>query len=205
VTITRRSLLRGGVLLGTTAAAATLAGAVPASAMGEQPYYGEIRMFAGNFAPVGWHFCDGQLLSISEYDVLFQLIGTTYGGDGETTFAVPDLRGRVPVHRGQGPGTSPRLIGEMGGVEAVTLTTQQIPVHTHLPLAGGSSGVRTTPARGVWAASPTARPYTDADPDVLLHPGALAPAGGSQPHDNMQPYLALHFIISLFGEFPAHY
>jgi microcystin-dependent protein len=204
VTLTRRSLLRGGVLVGAAAAVSSLSGATPAAAYGSPPYVGEIRMFAGNFPPVGWEFCWGQTLPISENDVLFQLIGTTYGGDGQETFALPDLRGRVPVHMGQGPGAGAyRQVGEMAGVEQVTLTPQQIPGHSHVPVAGGSSGVRATPAGGVWAASPTARPYTDAAPDVALHPAALAPTGGSQPHDNMQPYLALDFIISLFGVFPS--
>ena len=168
-----------------------------------QPYIGEIRMFAGTFAPVGWEFCNGRQIPISENEALFQLIGTTYGGDGENTFALPDLRGRAPVHMGQGPGTSHRQIAESAGVERVTLTVQQIPAHSHAPVAGGSSGVRATPAGGVWAAAPTARPYTDAAPGVALHPAALAPTGGSQPHDNMQPYLALNFIISMSGIFPS--
>ncbi|WP_409333236.1 phage tail protein [Trujillonella humicola] len=203
MTLTRRTLLRGGVLVGTAAAAATLAGAVPASAYGAQPYVGEIRIFAGNFAPAGWLFCDGQQLPISENDVLFQLIGTTYGGDGQETFALPDLRGRVPVHMGTGTDGISHQLAETAGTEHVTLTVQQIPTHRHVPVAGGSSGVRATPAGGVWAASPTARPYTDAAPQVPLHPAALAPTGGSQPHDNMQPYLAVNFIISLFGVFPS--
>ncbi len=201
--LTRRTLLRGGVLVGTTAAVATLAGAVPAAAYGSQPYVGEIRIFAGNFPPAGWLFCEGQLLPISENETLFQLIGTTYGGDGESTFMLPDMRGRVPVHMGTDPEGVHHPIAEMAGTERETLTVQQIPAHSHLPVAGGSSGVRATPAGGVWAASPTARPYTDAAPGVALHPGALSPTGGSQPHDNMQPYLAVNFIISLFGVFPS--
>lgn len=203
MTLTRRSLLRGGVLVGAAAAAASLAGAAPAAAYGGTPYVGEIRLFAGTFAPAGWLFCEGQQLPISDNETLFQLIGTTYGGDGEQTFHLPDLRGRVPVHMGARPGGQHVHLAEAAGVEQVTLTVQQMPAHTHAPVAGRGSGVRATPAGGTWAAAPTARPYTDAAPDVPLHPGSLAPAGGSRPHDNMQPYLAVHFIISLFGVFPS--
>lgn len=169
------------------------------------PYIGEIRMFAGNFAPNGWAFCDGQLVPISENDALFTLIGTTYGGDGETTFALPDLRSRVPVHAGQGPGLSGYVMGESGGTEQVTLTASQLPGHTHVPTASSDAATASGPAGRVWAASANYRAF--APPQgagaTALSPGALAPAGGSQPHDNMLPYQAVSFIISLFGIFPT--
>jgi microcystin-dependent protein len=167
------------------------------------PFVGEIRMFAGNFAPVGWAFCDGQLLPISENDVLFQLIGTTYGGDGQETFALPDLRGRLPIHMGQGPGLSNRIIGEEGGTEAVTLTVQQIPVHTHATVLSNGAGSESTPAGNVLAASPNVRLYRPGSATTALHPASVGPAGGSQPHDNLMPFLCVNFIISLFGIFPS--
>lgn len=168
-----------------------------------QPYVGEIRMFAGNFAPAGWMFCEGQQLPISEYETLFQLIGTTYGGDGQNTFALPDLRGRIPVHMGQGPGASQSYtIGQTGGVETVTLTTQQIPTHSHTPLAQSETGTQAGPGGGVWAAS-SLRLFTSFAPTKQMDAHAMGPAGGSQPHDNFQPYLCVDFIISLFGIFPS--
>ena len=166
------------------------------------PYVGEIRMFGGNFAPAGWAFCDGSLLPISEYDVLFQLIGTTYGGDGQTTFALPDLRSRVPMHMGSGPGLSSRTIGEIGGVETVTLTVQQIPLHSHIPLAVSGSGNQTTPQSGVWAGAAASR-YSSSAPNLAMKSTLIGSGGGSQPHENMMPYLAISFIISLFGIFPS--
>lgn len=171
-----------------------------------QPYIGEIRMFAGNFAINGWAFCDGQYLPISENEALFNLIGTTYGGDGQSTFALPNLCGRIPVHMGAGPGLSTYQIGEMGGVEAVTLTTQQIPIHNHPALANDNgAGVRTSsPQNGVWANNGQAMYYNSgAAPTRAMRNNAVNPAGGSQPHDNMQPYLAVSFIISLYGIFPS--
>ena len=164
-----------------------------------QPYVGEIRMFAGNFAPVGWMFCEGQLLAISENTTLFQLIGTTYGGDGQSTFQLPDLRGRIPVH--QGPGFT---IGERAGVESVTLTVQQLPAHTHQAQCKSTAGELGTPANAVWAASATDQAiYSNAATTVNMNSSALPPSGGSQPHDNMAPYLVVSFIISLFGIFPS--
>ena len=163
-----------------------------------QPYVGEIRMFAGNFAPAGWMFCEGQLLPISENETLFNLIGTTYGGDGQSTFALPDLRGRLPMHQGNG-----FILAETGGVEEVTLTIQQIPVHTH-PLIGSSNPADTPnvqtaiPATGV-----VSQLYWGDPPDTALAPQAISPVGGSQPHTNFQPYLCLNFIISLFGIYPS--
>ncbi|MEO6251875.1 MAG: tail fiber protein [Ferruginibacter sp.] len=167
-----------------------------------QPYVGEIRMFGGNFAPAGWMFCSGQLLPISENETLFQLIGTTYGGDGQSTFALPDLRGRVPIHQGQGGGLSSYILAETGGVEAVTLTQNQIPVHTHTAQAS-NTGASDTPANNFWANSTLGKPYTAAPPVVQMNVGTIGPAGGSQPHSNMIPYLCVSYIISLFGIFPS--
>jgi microcystin-dependent protein len=167
-----------------------------------QPYIGEIRMFGGNFAPVGWAFCDGQPMPISENDTLFNLIGTTYGGDGQNTFNLPDLRGRLPMHMGTGPGLSNHVIGETGGVETVTLTVQQIPVHNHAPLAVSGSGNQATPQGGVWAGAATSR-YSSNAPDQPMNNGLVVSAGGSQPHENRMPYLAVSFIISLFGIYPT--
>lgn len=168
------------------------------------PYLGEIRMFAGTFAPVGWALCDGRTLPIAENDALFALIGTTYGGDGDTTFNLPDLRGRAPVHAGQGPGLSQSYqIGEQFGVEEVTLTTQQIPAHGHALQARAAGGTSDTPAGNVLASPPTASLYVRSTPDVTLSPAAVGPIGGSQPHDNRMPYLTINFIISLLGEFPS--
>lgn len=160
------------------------------------PYVGEIRMFAGNFAPNGWLFCQGQILQIDEYDTLFVLIGTTYGGDGVTTFALPDLQSRVPVHQGSG-----YPLGAAGGVETVTLTQNQLPVHSH-PLGASAAASSTTPSGNVWAQWADMA-YTSAQPTVPMSAAALIPAGGSQPHDNMPPYLAVNFIISLFGIYPS--
>lgn len=167
-----------------------------------QPYVGEIRIFAGNFAPAGWMFCDGSLLAIGQNDTLFNLIGTTYGGDGQQTFALPDLRGRVPVHQGQGPGLSHRSMGEFGGTEAVTIAPNQLPVHSHRlrvepGLANGSSGVG-----GLLAASPV-KFYAASSPTVAMAPQAISLQGGGQPHNNMAPFLGLSYIISLFGVFPS--
>ena len=167
------------------------------------PFVGEIRMFAGNFAPAGWMFCDGSQLPISENETLFQLIGTTYGGDGQTTFNLPDLRGRVPIHQGTNPATGTTFtLAEQTGVETVTLTTQQIPSHTHALLATTATGTQVNPGGNLLANSQGPQPYIQEDPDNNLNPQALAVAGGSQPHENMQPYLGLNFIISLFGIFP---
>lgn len=167
-----------------------------------QPYVGEIRMFAGNFNPAGWMFCDGALLPISENETLFQLIGTTYGGDGQSTFGLPDLRGRVPIHMGTGPGLSSYVLAENGGVESVTITQNQMPVHNHTPLAS-NTGASDTPANNFWATSTSGKPYTAAPPTVLMNAGTMSPTGGSQPHDNMIPFLCVNYIISLFGIFPS--
>ena len=169
-----------------------------------QPYVGEIRMFAGNFAPAGWEFCQGQSIQIAENETLFQLIGTTYGGDGQENFNLPDLRGRLPVHSGIGTGGAPTVsLSEMGGVEEVTLTTQQIPVHTHALTATAAGGTASTPQGQVLAASPTVDLYRSAAAGVALSTAAVTPVGGSQPHTNFQPYLCIDFIISMFGIFPS--
>ena len=166
------------------------------------PYVGEIRMFGGNFAPAGWAFCNGQPLAISENNALFTLIGTTYGGDGQETFNLPNLQSRIPLHMGQGSGLSSYTIGEQGGVEQVTLTTNQIPIHTHAPL-GSNAGSSDNPAGNYWGTTALGKPYTAAPPAVLMNPGTITPTGGSQPHDNMLPYLCVTYIISLFGVFPS--
>jgi len=156
-------------------------------------------MFGGNFAPVGWAFCNGALVPISENDALFNLIGTTYGGDGQNTFALPNLQSRVPIH--VGPGFA---LGQSGGVESVTLTTTQIPAHSHVPQASSGTGTQSAPTGGVWAES-SLNEYGlgSANPTVAMSPAALSSSGGSQPHDNMLPFLVVNFIISLFGVFPS--
>lgn len=165
-----------------------------------QPYVGEIRMFAGNFAPAGWMFCEGQLLPISENETLFQLIGTTYGGDGVSTFALPDLRGRIPIHQGDG-----FILAETGGAEEITLTVNQIPAHSHPFLASTSSATSSGPDDHVPARLTVAGvfPYGTDNPLTALNSQAVSSVGGSQPHSNFQPYLCVDFIISLFGIFPS--
>jgi microcystin-dependent protein len=163
-----------------------------------QPFVGEIRMFAGNFAPAGWMFCEGQLLPISENETLFQLIGTTYGGDGESTFALPDLRGRLPIHQGNG-----FILAETGGAEEITLTVSQIPAHSHPKLASAEASQSSSPQGNVLA-TPVGSIYSSVPSSVVaFHPTAVVPVGGSQPHTNFQPYLCVNFIISLFGVFPS--
>ena len=167
------------------------------------PYIGEIRLFGGNFAPAGWAFCQGAILPISENETLFQLIGTTYGGDGESTFALPDLQGRVPVHQGQGPGLSGYTIGENAGVEQVTLTNQQIPIHTHLMLASTAGGTSANPQGNLLGSPPAVTLFLKEKPTLPLAATMVAPAGGSQPHENRMPFLTINYIISLFGTFPS--
>ena len=166
-----------------------------------EPFIGEIYMFGGNFAPAGWAFCNGQLLPISQYSALFALLGTTYGGDGQSTFALPDLRGRVPVHTGAG-----FVEGELTGTEAVTLTSQQIPAHTHqLKVSLGTSSLDTPAQNDVVADTTLAgvRIYTDPAAPTTMSPTAVGANVGGQPHENRMPYLAVNFIISLFGIFPS--
>ena len=169
-----------------------------------QPFVGEIRMFGGSFAPAGWAFCSGQLLPISENDTLFNLIGTTYGGDGQETFALPDLQSRMPMHAGQGPGISQNYqLGQTGGVESVTLTVNQIAKHTHPMLASSDFGTATAPANNLPAKPNTANTflYINEDPTGNMA-NTVQPQGGNQPHENIQPYLCVSFILSLFGIFP---
>lgn len=158
-------------------------------------------MFAGNFAPAGWMFCEGQLLPISENETLFNLIGTTYGGDGESTFALPDLRGRLPIHQGNG-----FILAESGGAEEVTLTSTQIPAHSHPFVVTTNAATATAPGNGVTLARAVAAnisPYGTDAPNTTLSPQSVSPVGGSQPHSNFQPYLCVDFIISLFGIYPS--
>lgn len=163
-----------------------------------QPYVGELRMFGGNFAPAGWMFCEGQLLPISENETLFQLIGTTYGGDGQSTFGLPDLRGRLPVHQGNG-----FILAETGGAETVTLTANQIPGHAHSLLASTNVSTVTAPGGNVSAQTGTFDGYQTTPGTAQMAAQSISPTGGSQPHTNFQPYLCVSFIISLFGIFPS--
>ena len=164
-----------------------------------QPFVGEIRIFAGNFAPAGWMLCQGQLLPISENETLFNLIGTTYGGDGQSTFALPNLQSRVPMHVGNG-----HILAETGGVETVTLTIQQIPAHTHaLQVAGVQANLPNPQGNLLGDGSGGLTPYHAPPGPATMNTGSLSVDGGSQPHENLQPLLALNFIISLFGVFPS--
>lgn len=168
-----------------------------------QPYIGEIRMFAGNFAPSGWMFCQGQLLPISEYETLFNLIGTTYGGDGQSTFALPNQQGRVPIHMGTGPSGTTYQLAETGGVEQVTLTTSQIPAHTHPLMVSTDAGGAVSPNGTVLGVGPNVKIFRPQPATAAMDAGAIGSAGGSQPHENLQPYLCVDFIISLFGIYPS--
>jgi microcystin-dependent protein len=165
-----------------------------------QPYVGEIRMFAGNFPPAGWMFCEGQLLPISEYETLFNLIGTTYGGDGQSTFALPDLRGRLPLHQGNS-----FILAETGGAEEITLTVSQIAAHSHPFLATANLSSTSSPTGSLPAGINVfgVAPYGSDAPRTTLLPNSIGSVGGSQPHTNFQPYLCVDFIISLFGIFPS--
>jgi microcystin-dependent protein len=169
-----------------------------------QPFIGEIRMFGGNFAPAGWAMCQGQLMPISQNDALFVLVGTTYGGDGQETFGIPDLQGRMPIHAGQGPGISQSYqIGEKAGVESVTISAQSTPIHNHAFLCSGEMAQDAQPQNGYFAQLNTGTLYiAPADPLSNMNAGMLNPIGGNQPHENMMPYLAVTFILSLFGIFP---
>lgn len=162
------------------------------------PYIGEVRLFAGNFAPNGWAFCDGQTVPIAENTALFSLIGTTYGGDGQTTFVLPDLRGRVPVHQGNG-----FVAGQAGGSESVTLLVSQMPPHTHAMLASASAASAAHGPSEVLGSSTAMRLYGTGTPTMAMDANAITPAGGGQPHENMPPFVALNYIISLFGIYPS--
>jgi microcystin-dependent protein len=165
-------------------------------------YLGEIRMFGGNFAPAGWALCNGQLLQISQNTALFAIIGTYYGGNGVNTFALPNLQSRVPVHQGQGPGLGNYVIGEMGGVENVTLTTQQMPLHGHVVNAVGSNAGTDQPSNA-FLAKAGAQVYSTAASNATMAPTMIGPSGGSTPHPNIQPFLCVTFIIALTGIFPT--
>lgn len=166
------------------------------------PFIAEIRIFAGNFAPRGWAFCDGQLLPIAQNTALFSLVGTVYGGDGRTTFGVPNLQDRVPMHPGRGPGLSSRRLGEGGGVRNVTLTPQQLPPHTHPMTASLQPADDDDPSAAAVLARAEAPIYASTA-GATLAPEASTSQGGGQAHNNLQPYLALHFIIALVGTFPS--
>jgi microcystin-dependent protein len=167
-----------------------------------EPFIGEIRMFAGNFAPRGWAYCDGQLLAVSQYDALFSLLGTIYGGDGRTTFGLPDLRGRLPIHAGSGPGLSPRNLGVKSGSEQETLSVDQMS-HTHNIKVSSNAGTQNNPNGEFLAASPNVRLFRPAAPSVALNTASISNVGGSQAHENLMPYLCIHFIIALFGVYPS--
>lgn len=168
-----------------------------------EPYVGEIKIFGGNFAPRGWAFCDGQLLAVSENDALFSLLGTIYGGDGRTTFGLPDLRGRVPIHVGTGPGLPNYRLGAKGGTENVTLIENQLPSHTHAPACNSSVGTSDNPASNVWAAQSSLMQYAGPPAATPMKTDIISFTGGSQPHNNIGPYLTANFIISLFGIYPS--
>lgn len=167
----------------------------------QSPYIGEIRIFAGNFEPMGWAFCNGQLLAISENEALFNLIGTTFGGDGQQTFALPNLQSRSPIHQGQGGGLSNRVMGDMAGVEEVTLTTSQIPSHVHgINAVGNNVATQSSPANAYWGMPTLLKPYSPGSSDTNMNAGAMGSMGGSQPHDNMPPYL-VGFLLLLASQF----
>lgn len=168
-----------------------------------EPFVGEIRIFAGNFAPRGWAFTDGQILAITQNDALFSLFGTVYGGDGRTTFGLPDLRSRVPIHMGTGPGQSARALGSKGGAEKVTVQPNELPTHTHTVQFDTGAGTQNNPAGSYLAASPTVRVFRPAAPVAPLSAASVTNAGGNGSHNNIMPYLAINFIVALFGIYPS--
>lgn len=170
-----------------------------------EPFVGEIRMFAGNFAPRGWAFCDGQLLAVSQNDALFSLLGTIYGGDGRTTFGLPDMRGRIPLHQGTGPGLSPRRLGSKGGAENVTLTTNQLASHSHDFNANTAAATANSPQGKVVAEGVGVNFYRQEDQNVSMASNMVANTGGSQPHTNLMPTLCVNYIIALFGIYPSRH
>ena len=163
-----------------------------------EPFLGEIRIFGGNFAPQGWAACDGALLPISQYSALYSLLGTTFGGDGQSTFGLPDLRGRMPVHFGSGI-----AFGEIGGTETVSLISQQLPAHAHTVQAQTTDGSVPSPKSALWAATGSTLEYSTTNPDTVMNGGTLLPAGNSTGHENLMPYLTLMFIIALEGIYPS--
>lgn len=170
-----------------------------------EPFVGEIRMFAGNFAPRGWAFCDGQLLAVSQNDALFSLLGTIYGGDGRTTFGLPDLRGRIPIHAGHGPGLSERRLGAKGGSEKETLTVNQLPSHGHPMRASSDTALDIPPAGKVLAESTVASMYVNEQQTTNLNSDSISNVGGSRSHTNLMPFLCVNFIIALVGIYPSRH
>ena len=170
-----------------------------------EPFVGEIRMFAGNFAPQGWAFCDGQLLAVSQNDALFSLLGTIYGGDGRTTFGLPDMRGRIPIHQGSGPGLSQRRLGSKGGEERVTVTANRLPSHSHPWYASADAAEDTNPAGHTVATATGSDLYGTAGPRTMDTRAITPTTGGGQPHSNLMPFLCIHFIIALFGIYPSRH
>jgi microcystin-dependent protein len=198
----RRTFLRG--VLAALAGGATLLGRPRVARAGTMPYVGEIMAIPWTFAPAGWLMCNGQIVSIASYETLFYLIGTTYGGDGQFTFGIPDLRGRAPMHSGQGVGLTARMVGEQAGEEAVSLTSMQIPVHAHSALADSGNGSATAPGGRMPARdSAGALHYTATSPGLPMAAGAIGSAGAGQPHENMQPYLAINYCIAYDGVYPS--
>ena len=177
--------------------------ALPQSASAQEPFIGEIRLFAGNFAPRGWAFCNGQLVPISEYPALYSILGTFYGGDGRATFALPDLRGRVPISAGQGPGLTNRRLGQRGGQENVTLGVAQMPAHTHQAVASNNPADAVSPAGNVWGATSRTRLYSPAGSPANMAPGAISQTGANAAHENMPPFVTLHYIIAIQGLYPS--
>lgn len=178
------------------------ASGLPGDAEAQEPFIGEIRLFAGNFAPRGWALCNGQLLPISQYTALFAILGTTYGGDGRVTFALPDLRGRAPIHAGQGPGLSNRRLGQRGGQEDVTLAVEELPPHSHQAVGSANRTSSTTPAGSVWGSTGRTRLYAAPGAPANMSPAAIANTGAGMSHENMPPYLVINYIIALQGLFP---
>ena len=172
-------------------------------AQADEPFLGQIVMVGFNFAPQGWAMCDGQLMPINQNTALFSLIGTYYGGDGISTFALPDLRGRTPIHQGAGPGLQSYSVGQVGGEEQVSLTISQIPAHTHALLGQSALGSAASPAGNIWAAQSRLNIYSSAVPDVSMAAGSIGTSGAGQPHDNRSPYLTVTYIIALEGVYPS--
>lgn len=190
--ILQGALIAGAIVNGTSTVQA-----------GIEPFIGEVQWFAGNFAPRGWALCDGALLPISSNTALFSILGTTYGGDGRTTFALPDVRGRVIIHEGRGPGLSDRRLGSKAGTETETLTENQIPSHTHTLRASGGAASAVAPANNVLASPGRTRLYDSGSANTSMNAGAIASTGGGASHNNMQPYTTLNCIIALEGIFPS--
>lgn len=176
---------------------------IPKAAAGTEPFIGEISWFGGNFAPRGWAFCNGALLPIAQNTALFSILGTAYGGDGRTTFALPDVRGRTVIHSGSGPGLTPRALGSKGGTENETLTINQIPAHSHNLNASAGGANSATPSNNVLANTGRTRIYEGGIPNATMSSSAIAATGGSQPHNNMQPYTTLNCIIAIQGIYPS--